>query len=85
MRDPTRCGLAGVLADIVEDSGLSVHVDEAALPVVPDVNIAGYQPSVREQVQMGRELFARKPLNAEPNGNLKTYRPKPHPNRRGHQ
>lgn len=33
MRDPTRGGLAGVLADLAEDSGLSVELDESALPI----------------------------------------------------
>lgn len=33
LRDPTRGGLAGVLADLAEDSGLSLEVDEAALPL----------------------------------------------------
>ncbi len=33
MRDPTRGGLAAVLADIVDETGLSVELDEAALPI----------------------------------------------------
>jgi hydrogenase expression/formation protein HypE len=33
MRDPTRGGLAGVLADLVEDTALSVEVYEEAIPV----------------------------------------------------
>jgi hydrogenase expression/formation protein HypE len=33
MRDPTRGGLAGVLADLAEDTGLSVELDEAAIPI----------------------------------------------------
>lgn len=33
MRDPTRGGLAAVFADITEETGLSVEIDEAALPV----------------------------------------------------
>jgi hydrogenase expression/formation protein HypE len=33
MRDPTRGGVAGVLCDIVERSGLGVHVYERALPI----------------------------------------------------
>jgi len=33
MRDPTRGGLAGVLADLVEDTTLSVEVREEAIPV----------------------------------------------------
>ena len=35
MRDPTRGGLAAVLADIAEETGLSVEVDEAAVPLSP--------------------------------------------------
>lgn len=33
LRDPTRSGLAGVLADLVDDTGLSIEVDEAAIPI----------------------------------------------------
>lgn len=33
LRDPTRGGLAGVLADLSEETGLTVHVREASLPV----------------------------------------------------
>jgi len=35
LRDPTRGGLAGVLADLAEDSGLSIEVDEATIPISP--------------------------------------------------
>jgi hydrogenase expression/formation protein HypE len=35
LRDPTRGGLAGVLADISETTGLSVEIDEAAVPITP--------------------------------------------------
>ncbi len=35
MRDPTRCGLAGVLADIAEETGLGVRLHESALPISP--------------------------------------------------
>lgn len=35
MRDPTRGGAAAVLAEIVEDRGLDVVLDEAALPCSP--------------------------------------------------
>ncbi|MCD6303550.1 MAG: hydrogenase expression/formation protein HypE [Planctomycetes bacterium] len=35
LRDPTRGGLAGVLADIAEATGLAVEVDEPAIPVSP--------------------------------------------------
>ena len=33
LRDPTRGGLAGVLADVAEDTGFSVEVDEQAVPI----------------------------------------------------
>ena len=33
MRDPTRSGLAGVLADLVEETRLSLEVHEAAVPI----------------------------------------------------
>ncbi|MBN2375316.1 MAG: hydrogenase expression/formation protein HypE [Sedimentisphaerales bacterium] len=33
MRDPTRSGVAGVMADLVEDVGLSIELEEDALPV----------------------------------------------------
>lgn len=33
LRDPTRGGVAGVLADLVEDSGWSAEIDETAVPV----------------------------------------------------
>jgi len=33
MRDPTRSGLAGTLADLLEGSGLSIEVAEAAVPI----------------------------------------------------
>lgn len=33
MRDPTRGGLAGVLADLAEDTGLGIDVEEPALPL----------------------------------------------------
>jgi len=33
LRDPTRCGLAGVLADLVEATGHSVEVDEESIPI----------------------------------------------------
>jgi hydrogenase expression/formation protein HypE len=37
MRDPTRGGLATALNDLAGDAGLSVRLDEAALPVHPTV------------------------------------------------
>ncbi len=33
LRDPTRAGLAGVLADLAETTGLTVEVDEASIPI----------------------------------------------------
>lgn len=33
LRDPTRGGVAGVLADLAEDTGLTVEADEEAIPV----------------------------------------------------
>jgi hydrogenase expression/formation protein HypE len=33
MRDPTRGGLAGVVADLADDTGLSIELDEAAIPL----------------------------------------------------
>lgn len=33
LRDPTRGGLAGVLADLVEDRGLGIEIDEERLPL----------------------------------------------------
>lgn len=48
LRDPTRGGLAGVLADLAEIPGCGVHVDEAALPLRPAVEticaITGVDP-----------------------------------------
>ncbi len=35
LRDPTRGGLAGVAADLVDETGLSPVLDEAAIPVFP--------------------------------------------------
>ncbi len=35
MRDPTRSGLAGVLADITESTGLTVEIKESAIPLTP--------------------------------------------------
>ena len=33
MRDPTRCGLAGLLADLSEATDLSIEIDETAVPI----------------------------------------------------
>ncbi|NLF31848.1 MAG: hydrogenase expression/formation protein HypE [Planctomycetes bacterium] len=35
LRDPTRGGLAGVLCDLAEATGLSIDLDEAAVPISP--------------------------------------------------
>ena len=35
LRDPTRGGLAGVLADLAEDSKLSIEIEEEAIPISP--------------------------------------------------
>jgi len=37
MRDPTRGGLAATLHEIAEESGVTVELDEAAVPVRPEV------------------------------------------------
>ncbi len=33
MRDPTRAGVAGVMADLCDDTGLTIELDEAAIPL----------------------------------------------------
>jgi hydrogenase expression/formation protein HypE len=40
MRDPTRGGLAGALSDLAERSNVGVRIDEAAVPVRPEVRAA---------------------------------------------
>ncbi len=35
LRDPTRGGVAGVVADLVDETGLGVEIDEIALPIAP--------------------------------------------------
>lgn len=35
LRDPTRGGLAGLLADLAEDTGLSVEINEPSVPITP--------------------------------------------------
>ncbi|MDB6020667.1 MAG: hypE [Pedosphaera sp.] len=37
LRDPTRGGVASVLAEIAEQAGVGVHLDEAAIPIREDV------------------------------------------------
>ena len=48
MRDPTRGGLVTVMHDIAHITGLTVHLDETAIPVHPPVravcNMLGYDP-----------------------------------------
>lgn len=48
MRDPTRDGLATVMHDIAHATGLSAHLDEAAIPVNAPVravcDMLGYDP-----------------------------------------
>ncbi|HRH81021.1 MAG TPA: hydrogenase expression/formation protein HypE [Thiobacillaceae bacterium] len=40
MRDPTRGGLAATLNEIAHQSGVGIHLEEAAIPVKPEVNAA---------------------------------------------
>lgn len=40
VRDPTRGGVAGVVADLVDETGLGVEIDESALPITPAVRHA---------------------------------------------
>ncbi|TWT41933.1 Hydrogenase isoenzymes formation protein HypE [Phycisphaerae bacterium RAS1] len=40
LRDPTRGGVAGVLADICDDTGLSIEIDETRLPLSPAARYA---------------------------------------------
>jgi len=40
MRDPTRGGLAATLNEIAHQSGVGIHLDEAAIPVKPEVDAA---------------------------------------------
>jgi hydrogenase expression/formation protein HypE len=40
MRDPTRGGLAATLNEIAHQSGVGMHLDEAAIPVRPEVDAA---------------------------------------------
>jgi hydrogenase expression/formation protein HypE len=40
MRDPTRGGLAATLNEIAHQSGVGIHLDEAAIPVRPEVEAA---------------------------------------------
>lgn len=40
MRDPTRGGLAATLNEIAHQSGVGIHLEEAAIPVKPEVDAA---------------------------------------------
>jgi len=40
MRDPTRGGLAATLNEIAQQSGAGIHLEEAAIPVKPEVDAA---------------------------------------------
>ncbi len=40
MRDPTRGGLAATLNEIAHQSGVGIHLEEAAIPVKPEVEAA---------------------------------------------
>ncbi len=48
LRDPTRGGLTTVLAELAEDTGLGIEVEEDAIPVTPAVrsvcDLLGYDP-----------------------------------------
>jgi len=48
LRDPTRSGLSGVVADLAGSSGLSVEIDEKAVPLAPPARAAaellGFDP-----------------------------------------
>jgi hydrogenase expression/formation protein HypE len=48
LRDPTRGGLTTVLAELAEEAGLGIEVEEAAIPVSPAVrsvcDLLGYDP-----------------------------------------
>ncbi len=35
LRDPTRSGLAGLLADLAEDAGVTIEVEESTVPIAP--------------------------------------------------
>ena len=48
LRDPTRGGLTTVLAELAEEAGLGIEIEEAAIPVSPAVrsvcDLLGYDP-----------------------------------------
>ncbi len=57
MRDPTRGGLAATLNEIAQQSGVGIHLDEAAIPIRPAVTA-------------GCELLGLDPLNLACEGRL---------------
>lgn len=57
MRDPTRGGLAATLNEIAHQSGVGIHLDEAAIPIKPEVEAAC-------------ELLGLDPLNVANEGKL---------------
>ena len=67
LRDPTRGGLATVLAELAEESGLGIEVEEEALPVSPAVRSAcdllGYDPLAL--ANEGKMVFAVAPEAAD--------------------
>ncbi len=68
-----RCALVLLLAIWV--SGCAPKVDLTTLPDVPRVDVSGYQPAVRAQVEQARTQFEKQPANPAANGMLgKLYR-----------
>jgi hydrogenase expression/formation protein HypE len=67
MRDPTRGGLATVLAELSETSGLGIDAEEEAIPVLPAVrsicDLLGYDPLTL--ANEGKMLFAVAPERAD--------------------
>ncbi len=59
MRDPTRGGLAATINEIAHQSGVGIHLEEAAIPVKPEVDAAC-------------ELLGLDPLNIANEGKLIT-------------
>jgi hydrogenase expression/formation protein HypE len=57
LRDPTRGGLAGVLADLADATGLSIELDEQAVPLTPACRSAA-------------EMLGLDPLNVANEGKL---------------
>jgi hydrogenase expression/formation protein HypE len=67
MRDPTRGGLATVLAELAESTGLGIDAEEEAIPVQPAVrsvcDLLGYDPL--SLANEGKMLFAVGPDKAD--------------------